>query len=82
MPGSISLSLRDAGHANDLQINTACGPPRSFRHASTCPRLDHLASGPMIVTPGTCIPRTSPYGCVHVAFALAAVFRTLALPLP
>ena len=60
MPGSISLSLLDAGHTNDLHINTACGPPRSFRHASTCPRLDHPASGRIPVTPRTCIRRASP----------------------
>ena len=72
MPGYISISLRDAGHTNDLQINTACGPPRSFRHASTCPRLDHPASGLTPVTPRTCIRRASPEGCAHVAFASAA----------
>lgn len=45
MPGSINLSLLYAGHANDLHIKTACGPPRNFRHASTCPRIDRQASG-------------------------------------
>ena len=44
---------------NDLQINTTCGPPRSFRHASTCPRLDRPASGLTPVTPRTCIRRAS-----------------------
>eukprot|EP00828_Plagiopyla_frontata_P034144 TRINITY_DN443_c0_g2_i3.p1 TRINITY_DN443_c0_g2~~TRINITY_DN443_c0_g2_i3.p1 ORF type:complete len:254 (-),score=-28.68 TRINITY_DN443_c0_g2_i3:2853-3614(-) len=75
MPGQISLSLRDAGHTNDLQINTACGPPRSFRHASTCPRLDHPASGRILMTPRTCIRRSSPYGCEHVAFASASYLK-------
>jgi hypothetical protein len=45
MPGSIDLSPLYAGHANDLHINTASGPPRNFRHASACPRIDHQASG-------------------------------------
>ena len=53
MPGSINLSLLYAGHTNDLHINTACGPPRAFRHASTCPRIDHQASGLILLTPRT-----------------------------
>ncbi len=53
MPGSMNLSLLYAGHANDLHIKTACGPPRSFRHASTCPRIDHQASGLILLTPRT-----------------------------
>jgi hypothetical protein len=53
MPGSINLSLLNTGHANDLHIKTACGPPRAFRHASTCPRLDHPASGLILLTPRT-----------------------------
>ena len=53
MPGSINLSLLYAGHTNDLHINTACGPPRNFRHASTCPRIDHPASGLILLTPRT-----------------------------
>ena len=59
-PGSISLSPLDTGHANDLHINTANGPPRSFRHASTCPRLDRPASGSIQVTTRTCIRRAFP----------------------
>ena len=51
MPGSMNLSLLYAGHANDLHIKTACGPPRNFRHASTCPRIDHPASGLILLTP-------------------------------
>jgi len=51
MPGSINLSLLYAGHANDLHIKTACGPPRTFRHASTCPRIDRQASGLILLTP-------------------------------
>ena len=53
MPGSINLSLLYAGHMNDLHINTTCGPPRNFRHASTCPRIDHQASGLILLTPRT-----------------------------
>ena len=53
MPGSMNLSLLYAGHANDLHIKTACGPPRNFRHASTCPRIDHQASGLILLTPRT-----------------------------
>jgi hypothetical protein len=53
MPGSIDLSPLYAGHANDLHINTACGPPRNFRHASTCPRMDHQASGLVLLTSRT-----------------------------
>jgi hypothetical protein len=53
MPGSIGLSPLYAGHTNDLHINTACGPPRNFRHASTCPRIDHRASGLALLTPRT-----------------------------
>lgn len=60
LPGLIDLSPLDMGHANDLHISTACGPPRSFRHASTCPRLDHPASGNIPATPRTCIRRASP----------------------
>ena len=53
MPSSINLSLLYAGHANDLHIKTACGPPRAFRHASTCPRIDRWASGLILQTPRT-----------------------------
>ena len=53
MPGSINLSLLYAGHMNDLHINTTCGPPRNFRHASTCPRIDHQASGLILLTSRT-----------------------------
>ena len=53
MPGSINLSLLYAGHANDLHIKTACGPPRNFRHASTCPRIDRQASGLVHMTTRT-----------------------------
>ena len=53
MPGSINLSLLYVSHTNDLHINTACGPPRNFRHASTCQRIDHPASGLILLTPRT-----------------------------
>ena len=61
MPGSINLSLLYAGHTNDLHINTACGPPRNFRHASTCPRIDRSASGLILLTPRTF--NTSSHAC-------------------
>lgn len=77
MPGLISLSLQDAGHTNDLQVSTACGPPRSFRHASTCPRLDHPASGRIPVTPRTCIRRILSEDCMLVAFASAPLSVSL-----
>ncbi len=78
MPGLISLSLQDAGHTNDLQINTACGPPRSFRHASTCPRLDHPASGRITMTPRTCIRRSSPQGLRACCFRFGFLVKKLA----
>ena len=53
MPSSIDLSPLYTGHANDLHINTAYGPPRNFRHASTCPRIDHWASGLILQTTRT-----------------------------
>lgn len=58
-PTSIGLSPLDAGHASDLHISTANGPPRSFRHASTYPRLDRPASGRIQLTPRTFIRRAS-----------------------
>ena len=60
MPGSINLSLLYAGHTNDLYIKTACGPPRNFRHASTCPRIVRQASGLVLLTPRTF--NTPPHG--------------------
>ena len=85
-PGSIGLSPLDTGHASDLHINTANGPPRSFRHASTCPRLDRPASGSIPVTPRTCIRRASPkmrarrfrYGCSVRRISLATQMHSLA----
>lgn len=53
MPGSMNLSLLYVGHENDLHIKTSVGPPRNFRHASTCPRIDHPASGLIPLTPRT-----------------------------
>ena len=52
-PGSINLSLLDAGHTSDLHISTAIGPPRRFPHASACPRLDRPVPGLVQVTSGT-----------------------------
>lgn len=70
MPGSIGLSPLYTGHANDLHISTAIGPPRGFRHASTCPRIDRPASGRIPVTPGTCIPRAMPLQATRVLLSL------------
>ena len=49
----MNLSLLYPSHANDLHINTACGPPRTFRHASTCSGIDHQVSGRIPLTPRT-----------------------------
>lgn len=77
MPGSINLSLLYAGHANDLHIKTACGPPRNFRHASTCPRIDRQASGLAHMTPRTF--NTSFQGHImtykHVGFPSAPSYK-------
>ncbi len=64
LPALIGLSPLDAGHASDLQINTACGPPSlvRFRDASTCPRLDRPASG-RAVTPRTLYVVPHNQGC-------------------
>ncbi len=58
-PTSIGLSPLGAGHGSDLHINTPIDPPRGFRHASTCPRLDRPASGRIRATSRTCIRRAS-----------------------
>jgi hypothetical protein len=74
MPSSIGLSPLYAGHANDLHIKTACGPPRTFRHPSACPRIDHWASGLILQTTRTI--NTSSHtltGYGPVAFALASL---------
>ena len=78
MPGSINLSLLYAGHTNDLHINTACGPPRNFRHASTCPRIDHPASGLILLTPRTF--NTSSHA--HATDLLVSLRLPLRLTLP
>lgn len=49
----MNLSLLYPSHANDLHIRTACGPPRTFRHASTCSGIDHQVSGRTPLTPRT-----------------------------
>jgi hypothetical protein len=78
MPGSMNLSLLYAGHANDLHIKTACGPPRNFRHASTCPRIDHQASGLILLTPRTFnTPSSGPFFKTYVATS-ATITRTTA----
>jgi hypothetical protein len=79
MPGSMNLSLLYAGHANDLHIKTACGPPRAFRHASTCPRIDHQASGLILLTPRTFnTPSHSLAAYGHVGFPSAPLAVNLA----
>jgi hypothetical protein len=78
MPGSMNLSLLYAGHANDLHIKTACGPPRNFRHASTCPRIDHQASGLILLTPRTF--NTSSHA--HATDLLVSLRLPLRLTLP
>lgn len=86
-PSSIGLSPLDTGHASDLQISTANGPPRNFRHASTCPRLDHSVSGRILMTPRTlyavphsCELRTCrfPYGSGREGLNLAIRIHSLA----
>lgn len=81
-PGLIGLSPLDAGHASDLKLNTANGPPRNFRHASTCPRLDRLASGRTPMTPRACTRRATPSedGYAPVGFPVATIMMTLASP--
>ena len=70
-PSSIGLSPLDTGHANDLHISTANDPPRNFRYASICPRLDHLVPGRDPVTPRK--KSTPPLvSCGLVAFATAS----------
>ena len=81
MPGSINLSLLYAGHTNDLHINTACGPPRNFRHASTCPRLDHSVSGRILMTPRTfSTPSHALASYGPVGFPAASAVKTLTSP--
>lgn len=73
----MNLSLLYPSHANDLHINTACGPPRTFRHASTCSGIDHQVSGRIPLTPRTIsTPRQVNYA--RVAFAAAALAVNLA----
>lgn len=73
----MNLSLLYPGHANDLHINTACGPPCTFRHTSTCPGIDHQVSGRIPLTPRTIsTPRQVNYALV--AFAAASLSVNLA----
>ncbi len=44
-------------------------PPWPFRATSSCPGEDQPVSGVTPVTPRPFGRRTSPYGCVHIAFA-------------
>ena len=65
-----------------MHINTASDPPRNFRYASICPRLDHLVSGRNPVTPPTCIGRPSPpCGVVGMLLSLWLPRSWLASPL-
>jgi hypothetical protein len=55
------------------------GPPPHFRRASSCLRIDRLASGRPPVTPGECtVPLVN---CGHIAFATAPAFNALTSPL-
>lgn len=60
----------------------ACGPPRAFRPASTCPGLARPLSGHILGTSGGLAPRPcSPEGvCGHVAFAMPSWFNHLGSP--
>ena len=80
-PSSIGLSPLDTGHASDLQISTANGPPRNFRHASTCPRLDHSVSGRILMTPRTfCTPSHTLASYGLVGFPAAPAVKALTSP--
>jgi hypothetical protein len=69
-PSSIGLSPLDTGHASDLHINTANDPPRNFRYASICPRLDHLVSGRNLMTPRLLQRRPSIRKCAGMLLSL------------
>ncbi len=47
----MGLSPLDAGHGRVLKDTTPNRPPRAFRHASPCPRLDHPVPGRVRSTP-------------------------------
>ena len=79
-PTSIGLSPLDTGHASDLHINTSNGPPRSFRHASTCPRLDHPVSGRIRTTPRTFIRRPSLLRATDLSLSLRLPPLNINLP--
>ena len=73
----MNLSLLYPGHANDLHIKTACDPPRTFRHPSICPGIDHQVSGRNLTTPRTIsTPSHIYYGLV--AFAADTLALNLA----
>jgi hypothetical protein len=77
-PTSIGLSPLDAGHESDLHINTSIDPPRSFRHASICPRLDRPASGRIPATPRTWIRRASSRARLSLSLRLPSFDISLA----
>lgn len=58
----------------------ACGPPRAFRPASTCPGLARPLSGYIPGTSGGLAPRPWPEGCGHVAFATPSRVSRLSSP--
>ena len=73
----MNLSLLYPDHANDLHIKTACDPPRTFRHPSICPGIDHQVSGRNPLTPRTIsTPSHVTYGLV--AFAADTLTLNLA----
>ena len=59
-----------------------CGPPRVFRPASPCPRLDRPASGRTAGTIGRAHPAPRPKACGPFGFPSASGFQPLASPLP
>ena len=58
----------------------ACGPPRAFRPASTCPGLARPLSGHLLGTSGGLAPRPWPEGCGLVAFAMPSRVSRLGSP--
>ena len=57
------------------------GPPRRFRAASPCPRLDRPASGRAPATPRSSYAAPHPKGCGHVGFPTPSGLNPLGSPL-
>ena len=56
----MGLSPLRAGHGRVLKDTNPDRPPRGFRHASPCPRVDRPVPGRVRVTPRACTRRPSP----------------------